>query len=590
MNTYEKAKAMRRQKQGQVNAQVRGAMQGLTPRTAKITFDMSNRSTNTINENKNARIKAVAMVSDLLESFELPSRAKFEYLGMVKEATSKDGTIEDGVVKIGAVIPSLMGHKISIDIPVIIKKKSLLEPAVFFYDGAPYILCRPALDQLVKRGTLNKEVLERRNMYAPPPMEQWMAIDHETARTPIINRDHMFNPGSRNPWKFKRYSQTTPQRQQVDLLNPEEVREPTSNELSIDQMFAELSKLELQDTDKQMVPSMKKYYDSGRWKTDEDGREFITSNLSQALQRNREYLDIGKNVSEGAGIEPGEVDWRSPATKYKTVDAAKEKTPRERTNIDTPTEMPELWKGDVAEEVLDMAERDRSDIWQVGDEVKLSKDFEVRERGGSQLVIPSGEKGKIIRNVDGAGMCFMVEFPEMELTVPEVPSRFLKRASTHPFDREAQFPTQPGAFGITNDGKPLNTKEEYDRAVSVGTQALGRVDNLVQTSRANAASRIATHEQIEYAAQQCMQEAKTPGMLEDIASKLTTMGNEMRQLAMSVQQPAGGVKQAVRRASTIDQVKHEVREMLREGYPAVDIKAAVEKKYPEHASEALKGL
>jgi hypothetical protein len=186
-------------------------------------------------------------------------------------------------------------------------------------------------------------------------------------------------------------------------------------------------------------------------------------------------MDIGKSVSEGVGIEPGEVDWRSPATKYKTVDAAKEKTQRERTNIDTPTEMPELWKGDVAEEVLDMAERDRSDVWQVGDEVKLSKDFEVRERGGSQLIIPSGEKGKIIRMNDGAGLCFMVEFPEMELTVPDVPSRFLKSA-----------------------------------------------DN--------------------------------------------------------------------RKAATVDQVKHEVREMLREGYPAVDIKAAVEKKYPEHASEALKGL
>jgi hypothetical protein len=472
---YEKARAMRRQKQGQVNAQVRDAMRGLTPRTAKLTFDMSNRTTNTINENKNARIKAVAMVSDLLESFDLPSRAKFEYLGMVKEATSKDGTIEDGVVKIGAVIPSLMGHKISIDIPVIIKKKSLLEPAVFFYDGAPYVLCRPALDQLVKRGTLNKEVLERRNMYAPPPMEQWMALDHEPARTPIINRDHMFNPGSRNPWKFKRYSQTTPK--QIDLLNPQEVQDPhrpTTN-MTIDQMFAELSKLQLDDKNKKWVDDMKKYYTSGKWKTEPDGEEFITSWLNDALHRNQEYMDIGKSVSEGVGIEPGEVDWRSPATKYKTVDAAKEKTQRERTNIDTPTEMPELWKGDVAEEVLDMAERDRSDVWQVGDEVKLSKDFEVRERGGSQLIIPSGEKGKIIRMNDGAGLCFMVEFPEMELTVPDVPSRFLKSA-----------------------------------------------DN--------------------------------------------------------------------RKAATVDQVKHEVREMLREGYPAVDIKAAVEKKYPEHASEALKGL
>ena len=43
-------------------------------------------------------------------------------------------------------------------------------------------------------------------------------------------------------------------------------------------------------------------------------------------------------------------------------------------------------------------------------------------------------------------------------------------------------------------------------------------------------------------------------------------------------------------ATTLDQVRNEVKAMLREGYQEVDIKEAVSRKYPEHADEALKGL
>ena len=447
MDMYTKAKIVRRQKQGQINAQIKNALRGLTPRTAKITFDISDRTTNTVDENKNARIKAVAMVSDLLDSFDLPSRAKFEYLGMVKEATSKDGVIEDGIVKIGATIQTLMGHKIAIDIPVIVKDKNLLEPAVFFSDGSPFILCRQAIDQHIKRGTLYKETPERRNMYSPPPMEQWMAIDHEQARVPILNRDHMFNPGSRNPWKFRRYSGKTAAPGFLDAVTP------------ILDKYAELEVFDLLEAN-----------DSGLAIAATSSNPAVSSAVKEIAELAKQH---GLTENKPHDSPYGLIFSFGNVQDY--VKTAQRNTPRERTNIDTPAETPELWKDDVAEEVLDPAERDRSDVWQVGDEVKLAKDLEVRERGGTQIIIPSGEAGKIIRNIDGAGMCFVVEFPDMELTAHEVPARFLKS---------------------TNNKK----------------------------------------------------------------------------------------------AATIDQVKHEVRSMIREGYPVVDVKATVIRKYPEHATEALKGL
>jgi cytochrome c-type biogenesis protein CcmH/NrfF len=45
-----------------------------------------------------------------------------------------------------------------------------------------------------------------------------------------------------------------------------------------------------------------------------------------------------------------------------------------------------------------------------------------------------------------------------------------------------------------------------------------------------------------------------------------------------------------KRAATVEQVKHEIREMLREGYQDIDIQAAITQKYPDVAEEALSGL
>ena len=127
---YKEAQQVRRGKQKKVNSQVRSALRGLMPKNAKLTFDLTDNQNNHIDINRNAKIKSIAIVSDLLDSFGLPSKAKLEYHGMLKNATNKNGDIEDGIVKIGAIISTLMAHKIAVDIPVIVKNKKLIEPAV----------------------------------------------------------------------------------------------------------------------------------------------------------------------------------------------------------------------------------------------------------------------------------------------------------------------------------------------------------------------------------------------------------------------------------------------------------------------------
>jgi hypothetical protein len=173
----------------------------------------------------------------------------------------------------------------------------------------------------------------------------------EPPRQPIINRNHMFSPGSMNPWKFRRYSQ-------------------------------------------------------------------------------------------------------------------KEKVQRERTNIDTPTEMPELWGEYTEDQMLDPAERCRHDMVQVGSEVSLKKDFEVRERGGSQIVIPSGEEGKVIKDMKGDGMCMVVHFPVMHLDAV-VPVKFLKGASfNQKADSQVEVPKASGGTELENILKGVSSSP-FDRSAAV---------------------------------------------------------------------------------------------------------------------------
>jgi len=447
---YKKAVAVRRQKQSKINSQVKAAMRGLPSHTAKLTFDLTDRDTNKrLDVPHNARIKAISIVSDLLDSFGLPSKAKLEYLGTVKKATTKDGTIKDGILKVGATISTLLGHRIAIDVPVIVRDKSLLEPAVFFYDGSPYVLCKQAIDQLVKRGTLDKAVAERKNMYSPPLMEKWLGIDHEQPRSPIINRDHMFNPGSRNPWKFRRYSQKTPSTSEQECPACEgEGKSPSGNRRGPREDWMEpcpvcygsgtIESQESSESDSDVEGARLSPYTEE--KCEQCGYSMPTNEAGcrqcGAPRTTRRPLE---QAFESKSKERPEFEVNE-GTPVLELNAQKktDKKDRERINIDTPTEFPKVWKGDVKDQVLDPAERNHEELFGVGEEVKLNEDFEARERGGGQIIVPSGERGKIIRDVQGDGLCLMVNFPDMDMSAI-VPRRFLKSAQEdkHPFDRQA---------------------------------------------------------------------------------------------------------------------------------------------------------
>lgn len=461
---YRTAIKNRRQKQGAINSQVKDAMRGLTPRTAKLTYDLSHDLKNVFDNDRNAYVKAIQAVSNLIDSFALPSRPKYSLCGMVKSATAKDGTVTDGIIRINAILSTLMGHKASIDIPVIVREKMLIEPAVFFYDGAPYVMCKAAFDQLVKRGTLQKD-LAPRSMYSAPFDGE--VAEAEPPRQPIINRNHMFSPGSMNPWKFRRYSQTTPR--QIDPLSPEVVQDPKelSPDTTVEQMLGTLSKMKLAPDRQKVVNDLKRTYLKD--KDNPDTESFVRGWLEKEIIDSQEYMDIGKSVSEGVGITPRDT---GRGIEYRTIDAAKEKVQRERTNIDTPTEMPELWGEYTEDQMLDPAERCRHDMVQVGSEVSLKKDFEVRERGGSQIVIPSGEEGKVIKDMKGDGMCMVVHFPVMHLDAV-VPVKFLKGASfNQKADSQVEVPKASGGTEVITVDELRARIDKYRNAIEYRTNAL----------------------------------------------------------------------------------------------------------------------
>lgn len=384
---YKNAIKARRKQQSAVNSKIKNAMSGLTPRTAALSFDLSRgESGHKIDQNRNAHIKALELVSNLLDGFGLPTHPRLEFHGMIKAATSKDGYIQDGIVRIAAVISTIMGHKANIDIPVVVRNKNLLEPAVFFYDGAPYVLCGPAINQLIKRGTLMKDSQHRQMFSAPVPTE---VTREQLPRQPIINKDHMYNPGSRNPWKFRRYSEKHAQISDTDAARLSPYARQTCGQCGYDMPESEVACRNCGAPRRPAEPAIKTVQQPKK----EDVFELEEGIPTLEVEGNKKTAHDGK--------------------------------PRKRTNIDTPTEVPELWEG-PEDQMLDPAERASKDHdYAVGADVSVKEDVEVRERGGGTLIIPSGEKGEVIKDVYGDGLMADVWFEELCLHAV-LPTRFLK--------------------------------------------------------------------------------------------------------------------------------------------------------------------
>ena len=339
------------------NKHIRGAMRGLTPKTADLIFDLSmGEKGKKLDINRRANVKAMELVSDLIGSFGLPMRPQLQYQGMIKNATDQNGDITDGIVRVGVVLRTLMGHKTHIDVPVIVRESSLLEPAVFFYEQAPYVLCGPALEELVRCGGLTKEV-NQRSMYQPPVDGAPIHPD-DLPRQPVTNTENMFSPGARSPWTFRRNSAKDPK-----LESWKNIDKPATKE---------------------------------EWRLDPEQRD----------EHVKDWMNLDK---KGQKERP---------------------EPRKRTNIDTPTEFPELWP-EVPEEYLDTAERTREGLIEPGSNVTLQEDVQARERGGGYIVVPSGEKGQVLKDMEGDGKLLYVNFEALCLSTV-VPTHLLKSAAATP--------------------------------------------------------------------------------------------------------------------------------------------------------------
>ncbi len=541
MDLYNKARLHTRSERAKTNSRIGSALNGIMPRTADLMFDLSrNNDEYRLDSSRRAYVKAIELVSDLLGRFSLPIRPRLEYRGLVKNSMD-NGVINNGLVRVGATITTLMGHKASIDIPVLIRNKKLLEPAIFFYGDAPYVMCAPAFEELIKLGTLEKAVQPRR-MYQPPLLE--LAEADNMPKVPITNLEHMFSPGIRNPWTFRRHS-SKKIALQIDKLDAQAIASPGLEEVSVEgtitidgeeHHFMLKCQLDLCDyfidgekvTDLELLDVLEDYiYENVGMKLDPHAKETQIINITKQARRKTaqggwdndggeiavtewakspdgkyfviHFSDGVKLYTDGSSIlnsedvedetEPYELALMGvseatmpmrPMTDEEisdlemntgmSIQAQHKGKPRERTNIDTPVEWPEIWKADIPDHMLDPAERSMEGLITAGDKITLQKDTQVRERGGGHLVLPSGEQGIVLRDMEGDGLMLYICFKEMGLTAM-VPARMCKGASV-----------------------------------------------------------------------------------------------------------------------SVDQVCHEVREMLREGYKEIDIKDAIQRRYPEQATEALEGL
>lgn len=384
-NLFHRAQKAMQERRNVSKESIRQALSGTGPKTAGLMFDLSQgEKGTTLGDTRRAHVKAIELVSSLLGSFSLPVRPQLEYHGMIKNATDNNGNISDGVIRVGAILHTLMGHKAHIEIPVIVRGRNLVEPALFFHDDAPYVMCGPALDDLIKRGSLNRPT-QSRYIYSPP---QDKISEGDQPREGITNHEHMFAPGARNPYNFRRqYSKTA----QTDRQYPK-VPENTAAWHFLDMLYQSLSPEELAEA---------------------GGLEHIEYGMTQ----NEDLTDQDKDMV------------REEVAQYLSMSKTSQHKgePRKRTNIDVPTEFPELWVGDVEDEMLDPAERRRDKLFGIGSSVTLAEDAQVRDRGGSSLIIPKGESGKVVRDIEGDGKVLYVNFDKMNLTT-SLPKRMFRGA------------------------------------------------------------------------------------------------------------------------------------------------------------------
>ena len=300
---------------------------------------------------------ALLVVRSALGEYNFPSPVDLRYLGMRRESGHGAYGMTDGHVYVQASFSSLSGPKHSVTVPVVVHKGQLLVPSIVVHQGVPRVLTQHTFDDILGLGEFKRAVPDRLNMYAPPGDRREVRRDEPLVR-----------PGM--------YS-VLPRRGAVSAAD----------------VKAAVRGYRTADSERDKYEEKKRQYEKA-W-----GKKF------------EEWTpDHDKHFTSG---EPPEKFKSKPRTargaiRGRVVEGTFSPTVTGRPTGPTGADVP---GADGSH--LDVAERDREDFLWPGADVRATKEIEVRGFGGQRMVVPKGEKGVVVRDIDGAGKAYYVRWHEL---------------------------------------------------------------------------------------------------------------------------------------------------------------------------------
>lgn len=169
----------------------------------QLLHDMSNMSGSSHKKitAQSAPSEAIEMVYGVMTSYVWPHPPKLAYTGM-KRTDSRMATkdLNHGVVSVTATIRTPIGVTLGIDVPVEIRNGHMVEPAVMFHGGTPYIISQSSIDRIVRDNSTWGQ-LPTRQIFSSPhdsKAQMTMAPMRTERRTPSMFSTRMAADGLRD--------------------------------------------------------------------------------------------------------------------------------------------------------------------------------------------------------------------------------------------------------------------------------------------------------------------------------------------------------------------------------------------------------
>jgi len=148
----------------------------LAQKMEETQWNYSNKDDGTRKIEGNPALAATMYVVQTLSEYAHSASMRPRYLGMQREAGSGQYGITEGVIDVAVEMAPIGGMKQMIDVPVIVRAGRMLQPGVFIHQGAPYIISKSSMEQLLDDARFSNEVKPSRpNMFSPPAPTQGMS-------------------------------------------------------------------------------------------------------------------------------------------------------------------------------------------------------------------------------------------------------------------------------------------------------------------------------------------------------------------------------------------------------------------------------